>query len=105
VKLSFTRTLRQEGGPDSYTFELRNFQCRGRSISYPSGHFPHCNLLRAHRTPATATPMHNALGMQIASWWKTGYLLLTTPKYREDARAIRGVARGMHALSVSLNIT
>lgn len=84
-------TLRQQNGPDSYTFELRNFNVESDPFPYPDGHFRVvlcCELIEHLQRD----PMHML--------WECnrvlepdGFLLLTTPNIA-SARAIEGLLVG-----------
>jgi SAM-dependent methyltransferase len=84
-------TLRQANGPDSYTFELRNFNVEADPFPYPDNHFSVvlcCELIEHLQRD----PMHML--------WECnrvlrpdGFLLLTTPNIA-SARAIEGLLVG-----------
>jgi len=83
--------LRQKNGPDTYTFELRNFNVERDRFPYPDGHFRTvicCELIEHLRSD----PLHML--------WECnrvlepdGYLLLTTPNIA-SCRAIEGLLVG-----------
>jgi SAM-dependent methyltransferase len=84
-------TLRQQNGPDTYSFELRNFDVERETFPYPDGHFRTvlcCELIEHLQSD----PLHmlwecnRVLEMD-------GYLLLTTPNIA-SCRAIEGLLVG-----------
>ncbi len=85
------KTLKQKNGPDSFTFELRNFNVERDPFPYPDGHF-HAVLCCELIEHLQSDPMHML--------WEAnrvledgGFILLTTPNIA-SCRAIEGLFVG-----------
>ena len=84
-------TMKQQNGPDSYQFELRNFNVERDPFPYPDNHFRVvlcCELIEHLQRD----PMH-MLWECNRVLDKDGFLLLTTPNIA-SARAIEGLLVG-----------